>query len=141
MVGDRLLVAPLFAGEMSGRKLTLPPGQWFDLWTGKSVSGGMSIDIAADTRNIPVFVKSGAVLPMASVTGSTADPACRTLEVRIFGDGSLPFLLETPAGAVQITWNASSGSGSVKQTGDERYTVANWLRSDHASVDPGGLSV
>ena len=49
MVGDRLLVAPLFAGEAGGRKLALPPGQWFDFWTGKSTSGGTSIEIAADT--------------------------------------------------------------------------------------------
>ncbi len=140
MVGDRLLVAPLFAGEPDGRKLTLPPGEWFDLWTGKAVSNGTTMSIAADTQNIPVFVKSGAVLPIAPVTASTADPARRTLDVRIFGDGSLPFLLETPAGALKITWNASSGTGSVKQTGDEKYTVASWLRSDEASGTSGGFS-
>src|SRR5258708_7333851 len=55
MVGDRLLVAPLFAGEPDGRKLTLPPGEWFDLWSGKAVSGGTTIHIAPHTRNIPVF--------------------------------------------------------------------------------------
>ena len=137
MVGDHLLVAPLFAGETGGRKLTLPPGQWFDFWTGKSVSGGTSIKIAADNRNIPIFVKSGAVLPMASITSSTADPACHTLEVRIFGDGSMPFLLETPEGTVRIAWNSSTHSGSVKQTGHERYTISRWLGSDHASVAPG----
>jgi alpha-glucosidase (family GH31 glycosyl hydrolase) len=79
------------------------------------------MSIAADTRNIPVFVKSGAALPIAPVTASTADPARRKLDVRIFGDGSLPFLLETPASALQITWNASSGTGSVKQTGNEKF--------------------
>ncbi len=132
MVGDRMLVAPLFSGEPEGRQLTLPPGKWIDLWTGKSFQGGASIEIAADTRNIPVFVKSGAVLPMASVTGSTADPACHTLEVRIFGDGSLPFILETPAGVVEITWNALNGSGSIKQRGNENYSVSKWSRSDES---------
>jgi alpha-D-xyloside xylohydrolase len=130
MVGDRLLVAPMFAGEMSGRTLTLPPGQWHDFWTGESVAGSTSIHIAANTRNIPVFVKSGAILPMATVTSSTADPASHTLQVRIFGDGSLPFIMETPRGKMQITWNATSRSGSVNQTGEEKYTVGKWLRSD-----------
>jgi hypothetical protein len=59
------------------------------------------------------------------------------LEVRIFGDGSLPFLLETPTGTVQITWNSSNRSGSVRQTGDEKYIVAKWLRSDQTSMVPG----
>lgn len=137
MVGDRLLVAPLFAGEESGRMLTIPPGQWFDFWTGQSVSGGTSIEIPAHTRNIPVFVKSGAVLPVASITGSTADPASGILEIRIFGDGSLPFLLETPAEKVQITWNPSNRSGSMKQTGKERYTISRWLGSDQLAVASG----
>lgn len=133
MAGDRLLVAPLFAGEQ-GRKVTLPPGQWFDFWTGNSFAGGSSIEIAAETRNIPVFVKSGAVLPMASITRSTADPACHTLEARIFGNGSLPFQLETPSGSMQITWNAVRNSGSVKLAGDEKYTVANWLKLDQSTL-------
>jgi alpha-D-xyloside xylohydrolase len=134
MVGDRMLVAPLFAGEVNGRALTLPPGQWFDFWTGRHFSGGMSINIPAHTRNIPVFVKSGAVLPMATITASTANPESRSLEARIFGDGSLPFLLETPRGSVKMTWNAVSGTGSISQTGNEKYNVANWLRVKEAAI-------
>jgi alpha-D-xyloside xylohydrolase len=132
MMGDRLLVAPLFAGELHGRKLTLPPGSWFDFWTGKPVSGGAAIDITADTRPIPVFVKSGTVLPLAAITASSADPDSHKLEVRVFGDGSLPFLLETAGGSLQISWNASSASGAVNQKGNEEYTVTKWVRADRA---------
>ena len=134
MVGDRLLVAPLFAGELDGRKLTLPPGQWFDLWSGKAVSGGTTISIAADTRNIPVFVKSGAILPIAPVTASSADPTRLNLEIGIFGDGSLPFLLETPAGSLKISWNALSGTGTIRQTGNEKYTISKWSKSDETPM-------
>ena len=132
MVGDRLLVAPLFAGEPNGRKLTLPPGKWVDFWTGKAVSGGVTIDFPADTRNIPVFVKFGSVLPLAAITGCTADPTSRTLEVRVFGDGSLPFLLETPGGSLQISWSALVGSGALRQIGSQRYTVSKWVRVGEA---------
>jgi len=134
MVGDRLLVAPLFAGELDGRKLTLPPGQWFDLWSGKAVSGGTTISIAADTRNIPVFVKSGAILPIAPVTASSADLTRLNLEIGVFGDGSLPFLLETSAGSVRISWNALSGTGTIRQTGNEKYTVSKWSKSDETQM-------
>jgi alpha-D-xyloside xylohydrolase len=125
MAGDRLLVAPLFAGE-DGRKLTLPPGTWHDFWTGTTVRGGTVLEIKATTRNIPVFVKSGSVLPLATVTNSTADARGRELQVRIFGDGRLPFLLETPAGKLELTWNAASKSGSVRLEGNERYSVSSW---------------
>jgi len=134
MVGDRLLVAPLFAGEPNGRKLTLPPGMWMDFWTGKPFSGGTTIDFPANTRNIPVFVKSGSVFPIAAITGSTADPSSHTLEVRIFGDGSLPFTFETPGGSLEISWRTLMGSGALRQTGSERYTVSKWVRVGEASI-------
>jgi alpha-D-xyloside xylohydrolase len=126
MVGDRMLVAPLFAGERNGRTLTLPPGEWSDFWTGTSQPGDRTIEIAAETRNIPVFVKSGSVLPLATITNSTADKDSHSLSVRVFGDGHFPFEFETDSGAVRITWDARSASGSVKQSGTENYTVIRW---------------
>jgi alpha-D-xyloside xylohydrolase len=126
MVGDRLLVAPLFAGEPDGRKLTLPPGQWLDLWTGKPTSGGSTIALAADTRNVPVFVKSGSVLPLATITNSTADAKSRVLHVKIFGEGDLPFLCDTPETKFQITWDAAKRAGSLQQEGKYQYSVSSW---------------
>jgi alpha-D-xyloside xylohydrolase len=128
VVGDRLLVAPLFAGETS-RSFTLPPGLWHEFWTGNTVKGGVTVELTRDTRNIPVFVKSGAVLPLATVTNSTSDVESRELQIRIFGDGSLPFLCETSTGKLQITWNAISGSGSVKQEGNDRYSISSWIQA------------
>ena len=136
MVGDRLLVAPLFAGEI-GRKLTLPPGHWHDFWTGKAIAGGTTMEIAGDTRNIPVFVKSGAVLPLATAANSTAEAKSRKLQVRIFGEGGLPFVLETPVERLSITWDAMSGSGSVRQIGNERYSVSSWARADRDPESSG----
>jgi alpha-D-xyloside xylohydrolase len=126
MVGDRVLVAPLFADE-PGRRLTLPPGVWHNFWTGESVSGGATIDIPVSTRNIPVFVMDGSVLPLASITDSTADPASRNLEVRIFGDGHLPFSLLTPDGeSLHLDWDTATHAGSVKQQSAKPYTITNW---------------
>ena len=138
MVGDRLLVAPLFAGE-PGRDLTLPPGLWHDFWTGTTVKGGATVEMTRDTRNIPLFVKSGAVLPLATVTNSTSDAESRALHVRIFGDGSLPFLCETPAGKLQITWSSVSRSGSVMQQGNQRYSIASWAQAGRESDSSGSV--
>jgi alpha-D-xyloside xylohydrolase len=55
MVGEAMLVAPLFAGE-KGRTVVLPPGDWVDYWSKKPVSG--TLEIGADSR-IAVFVKAG----------------------------------------------------------------------------------
>ena len=126
MVGDRLLVAPLFAGE-PGRRLTLPPGMWHNFWTGEPVAGNSTIDLPAATRNIPVYVMDGSVLPLATITNSTADRASRNLEVRIFGDGHLPFSLFTREGdSLQLNWNATTRVGTVKQQGNNPYAITSW---------------
>jgi alpha-glucosidase (family GH31 glycosyl hydrolase) len=132
-----MLVAPLFAGEPH-RTLTLPSGQWHNFWTGEPVDGGTTIDIPATTRNVPVFVMDGAVLPLASITNSTADPASRNLEVRIFGDGRLPFSLLTPEGdALRLGWDATTHAGTVKQQGANRYTITAWIPGSHTESQPG----
>lgn len=129
MMGDRMLIAPLFADEPQGRTLFLPPGRWFNFWTEELVTGGRTIQLSEDTREIPVFVKDGSVLPLAPVTQSTADPARRRLEVRIYGEGVLPFECTTPEGSVCISWNSSSASGTLKQIGDQQYTISKWVRA------------
>lgn len=126
MVGDRILVAPLFAGERNGRKLTLPPGKWFDFWTGAAQPGDTTIEIPAATRNIPVFVKAGSVIPLATITNSTADKDSHSLQVRVFGDGQMPFVLKTESGSVQISWDARTASGVFRQSGGEKYKVVRW---------------
>jgi alpha-D-xyloside xylohydrolase len=135
MVGDRMLVAPLFAGE-PGRRLTLPPGHWRNFWTGEVVSSDI-IDIPAATKDIPVFVMDGSVLPLASITNSTADPESRNLEVRVFGDGRLPFSLLTPEGdSLQLNWNAKTRAGTVKQQGNNRYTITTWASASRTDSQP-----
>lgn len=125
MVGDRVLVAPLFAGE-KGRKLTLPEGEWHDFWTGARVAGGKPMEIPASTRNIPMFVKSGTVLPLATVTGSTAEAKRRQLTVNVYGDGREKFEAKTPGGELlRCIWNGSSGQ--VESTGfTPKFDVVNW---------------
>ncbi|GFZ81641.1 glycosyl hydrolase family 31 [Paenibacillus marchantiophytorum] len=63
MVGDALLVAPLVEGE-DEREVLLPAGIWYGLETGERYTGGCIIRVQAGLERIPVFVKSGSVIPM-----------------------------------------------------------------------------
>ena len=63
MVGESLLVAPLFAGETE-RKVILPEGKWFDFYTGKFAGEGEVITVAPGLDRIPVYVKDGGIVPM-----------------------------------------------------------------------------
>ncbi|HKQ88903.1 MAG TPA: TIM-barrel domain-containing protein [Candidatus Acidoferrales bacterium] len=128
MIGDRMLVAPLFAGEAS-RRVTLPAGRWHDFWTGDAVQG-RTFSVPGTTEKIPVYVKSGSLLPVASVSSSAADPGARELTVMVFGDGSLPFSMATPNGeTLELLWDSSRSAGNARQMGAKRpYKIVSWKR-------------
>lgn len=63
MLGDYLLVAPMFAGEKS-RKIILPKGKWYNFYTGALVGEAETIEVNNDMGNIPLFVKDGGIIPM-----------------------------------------------------------------------------
>jgi alpha-D-xyloside xylohydrolase len=125
MVGDRMVVAPLFAGEAS-RKVILPPGAWHDFWTGAAVQGGAEFSVPSSTIKIPVYVKSGSIVPWANVGQFAGDPETRQLTVRVYGDGSIPFQLGTGQQAMQLRWEESKGTviGDTQQPNG--YVVRTW---------------
>ncbi|WP_373513877.1 TIM-barrel domain-containing protein [Persicitalea sp.] len=87
MVGDYLLVAPLFAEEPK-RRVILPQGKWYDFYTGKYVGGGETIEVdhSAGLDKIPLFVKDGGIIPMipATLHSPTKDEVL-PLTVRYYG--------------------------------------------------------
>jgi alpha-D-xyloside xylohydrolase len=127
MVGDRMLVAPLFANEPGGRSILLPPGDWHNFWTNERIAGGTTVHVEATERNIPVFVKSGAVLPLASVTNSTSDPESSNIKVHVSGTGEMPFELRADDGEfLSLRWNPRDQVGEVQQRGPTPYKVTGW---------------
>lgn len=124
MVGDRMMVAPLFAGE-PGRKVVMPQGEWHDFWTGERVQGGTDFLLPASTDRIPVYVKSGSIVPWADVGLHAGTPETRRITARVYGDGSLPFVLGADHETLRLEW--SQGTGTVKGARD-RYAVYAWKR-------------
>ena len=122
MVGDRMMVAPMFAGEPN-RKVVLPQGQWHDFWTGAPVHGGTELSIASTQEHIPVYVKSGSIVPWADVGLHAGTPETRRITARVYGDGSLPFSLSAQHGNLRLTWRNKSGVVEGKGSG---YNVHTW---------------
>jgi alpha-D-xyloside xylohydrolase len=121
MVGDRMMVAPLFAGEES-RKVVLPAGSWHNFWTGEKLEGGTTLIVQAAEKEIPVYVKSGSLMPWADVGLHSAAPEARQLTVRVYGDGARAWQLSDGADAFKLSWSA--GAGRVE--GMSHYTIRAW---------------
>jgi alpha-D-xyloside xylohydrolase len=119
MVGDRMMVAPLFAGEPS-RRIVLPAGEWYDFWTGEAVGGGRELQVPATTANLPIYVRSGSIVPWADVGLHADAPPTRRITARVYGDGSLPFSFSD--GSLRLEWK--QGQGSVEAAAG--YQVYDW---------------
>ena len=67
MLGDSLLVANVVEKGASSRSIYLPEGNTFyDFYTRTPYEGGQTIEVPVTLSSIPLFVKSGAILPMAT---------------------------------------------------------------------------
>ncbi|MBN2310622.1 MAG: glycoside hydrolase [Candidatus Hydrogenedentes bacterium] len=144
LVGDGLLVAPVFEGQ-DGRSVYLPGGgRWFDFWSHKAYEGGQAHDIAADLDTIPVFVREGSIVPLAQPVQWIADDTCFDLTVYTFGDPCRPFTLFEDDGRtwafddgafnrLELAWDSASGPRETR-TGPYpgvRYRLAAW---EHVSA-------
>lgn len=137
LAGDSILVAPVVAGERE-RSIYLPPGGWFDFWTGKAVAGGQRLSVEVPLRQIPVFIKRGTLLPLAQPTLHTADPAAFELSARAYGNGDAECQLYEDDGsfgavptALQLTFGQGQREGRIerpKASSGARYSVRSWDR-------------
>lgn len=113
--GRDLLVAPVVEKGATTRRLYLPRGRWIDFWTEKPEAGGREIDRAVDLATTPLYVRAGAVIPMAPVTQFTGEPvtAPTTLVIYPGADGT-------------SAWYDDDGRSFAYRKGDSMRLALRW---------------
>lgn len=69
--GEELVVAPVHYGFSRVRPVYLPAGFWRDFWTGELYQGGRELLCKTDLDEIPVFARTGAIIPRLDPTPQT----------------------------------------------------------------------
>lgn len=69
-LGPCLLVVPVESTK-DLTKLFLPPGNWFDVYSGKEFSGDAEIMVECPIHKLPVFIRGGSIIPMQQSTSHT----------------------------------------------------------------------
>ncbi len=89
LFGENVLVAPFLADvQETSRTVYLPKGEWYDFYTNEKLQGGCSYEIERNGKDIPIFVKSGTVLPLASVRQYVPDIDCgEKFEITLYAYG------------------------------------------------------
>jgi len=134
MMGDDLMVCPLFAGEPE-RKVVLPAGRWYDFYTGALAGEREVITVKADYRNIPIYVRDGAVVPMLKTAKFPEGVDNVPLEIRHYGELPGSFELYDDDGVTfdnergACCWTTLSDGKVVAMTGNYRsnYGPFEWV--------------
>jgi alpha-glucosidase (family GH31 glycosyl hydrolase) len=88
MWGPAFLVSPVTEAGQSTKQLYLPRGTWINYWTDEIVNGGTTVSVAAPLERMPLFVKAGSIIPMASVMQYSDEHAMDTLTLHVYPGGS-----------------------------------------------------
>lgn len=65
LLGKFVLAAPVTAPGKFAREVYLPEGEWYDYETNEKYTGGKYILADAPLDKVPVFIRAGAILPVA----------------------------------------------------------------------------
>jgi len=99
LFGDQLLVLPITKPsnktlELSKANLWLPEGDWYDFFSSDHYVGGTQLAIYRPIEKMPVFAKSGAIIPLdADPVATKATELPETIEWRIYPGESNQFKL------------------------------------------------
>jgi alpha-glucosidase len=80
LLGPSILVAPVLSGSnnepATRRDVYLPEGSWVDLHDGKFYKGGQWLrNFPTPLEKMPLFLRKGAIIPKAPISGSVSNPA------------------------------------------------------------------
>jgi len=89
---DFLVAPPPFPEQRDSYRLRLPPGVWYDYWTGAQVQSGEGNSnkdpgdpvIQPQLDTLPVYVREGTILPMEPLTQSTEEKPQGPLILRVY---------------------------------------------------------
>lgn len=85
--GESFLVSPVVSKGATEQKVYLPKGSnWVNFWTNKSYAGGQEIVVPLNMNEIPVFVKSGSLIPLANAAQSTKAIDASKLNITYYFD-------------------------------------------------------
>jgi alpha-glucosidase len=137
LLGDALLVCPILQAGQQARRVTLPQGDWYHFWDDEILAGQATLE--APLERIPLLVKAGSILPMASSETFNLLSRQRLTEQLVLhlypdaqgnaaltlytdaGDGDGPFRLDqfqlcAIGGGYDLTWIATGEFGFPYQT-------------------------
>lgn len=124
MFGRNLLICPITdpmeEKSFSTRECYLPKGStWYCFYTNKEFLGGAKIDVSVPIDQIPVFVKSGSIIPMEADLTYANQRSKKAFEIHIY-----------PGEDGEFLYYEDEGDGYGYETGSYNFIAMNYNEKD-----------
>jgi alpha-glucosidase (family GH31 glycosyl hydrolase) len=93
MFGDFFMVCPVTTKGAQTRVVYFPKGNWTDYWSGRTFQGGKRINVLSPKDVLPIFVKSGAIIPMQELVQFIDNREVENIHLHIYPGGNAAYNL------------------------------------------------
>ena len=144
MFGDEMLVAPVTAALsddslLASKRIWLPQGEWIEWFTGKKLKGPTVVERSYALDEIPVFLRSGAIIPMQPKMQNTGEKPVDPLILTVFpGDSGYTRVYEDEGDSLGYQEGEFAWTGVRMSMGGRRSFKIEILPSE--GTYPGMLS-
>ncbi|HME12409.1 MAG TPA: glycoside hydrolase family 31 protein [Candidatus Acidoferrum sp.] len=84
LFGRDFFVAPIVTEMTDAENVQLPPGAWYDFWTGEKRWSATALRLHPRLEELPLFVRAGAMVPMQPLVQSTQETPSGPLQLRVY---------------------------------------------------------
>jgi len=119
MCGRNLLIAPIVT-KNNTRNIYLPEETWYDYWTGEQLTGPRWVTRTCSLEFIPVFVRTGSILPLGPEVQCTDELKDDWLLLKIYPDANGKASYEILDRERRVQIDAVLEDGSLKVAIDPR---------------------
>ena len=131
MYGPSMLIAPIYQntamdaqGNDIRNNIYLPEGTWYDWFTGEKYEGGRIINnFDTPLWKLPVFVKAGAIIPMANPNNNVKDIDKSLRIYEVYPQGNTSFTEYDDDGVTELYRNGAYTTTLIEQNLDSKGNV------------------
>ena len=85
MFGEAILVAPILT-EHGTRNVWIPPGTWYEAWTGEELRGPVWIRVTTPPDRVPLYFRGGRVVVTGPERQYVGEPVSEAVTLKVFPD-------------------------------------------------------
>ncbi len=127
LFGPSLMINPVYQYGATSRKVYLPAQNgWYDLYTGNYLKGGQTINAKAPYSQMPIYVKSGSIIPYGPEVQYTAEKPADPITLYLYAGGDAAFTLYEDDG---LTYGYEKGAFATIELryneSEKTLTIAN----------------